>query len=131
MMVHRPKTTKVVKMQRQPNHGALQGRSHNVRAINPRPRRRPSLKRMIGLGSQVLDRLLNNPALVQDPEMHEEVLGIWNTLEVAWTSTTADRRVALTRLQNHLRDWTADDAWVADDKAVQRYRRKLHEALDH
>lgn len=108
------------------------GRTHQVRAVNPGlAPRKPSLKRMVGLGSQVLDRMLQMPELGDDAEMRAEIMDVWKALEVAWTSTQGDRRVALTRLQEDLRQWTSAEAYVADDNAIQRYRRKLHLVLDH
>lgn len=108
------------------------GRTHQVRAVNPGPKpRKASLKRMVGLGSQVLDRLLQNPQLAEDEAVREQIMDAWRALEVAWTSTQADRRVALTRLQESLRQWTSEEAIIADDDAIQRYRRKLHLVLDH
>lgn len=116
--------------------GAPGTRTINVRAVNPgppagRPRRRTGLKRMVGLGSQVLDRLRNEPRLADDAAFQEQLLGLWGDLEVAWNSTRADRRTALTRLQTALRDWTSEDAAIAEDVGVQRYRKQLHLALDH
>jgi len=111
-----------------------------VRAVNPepprlrpggRPRRRTGLKRMVGLGSQVLDRLLRDPRHANDPQLSARIQTAWDDLAVAWNSTRADRRVALTRLQEELRAWTAEDADIAQDRAIQHYRKQLHLTLDH
>jgi hypothetical protein len=82
---------------------------------------------MVALGSHILNRLLPDADQALQAEIREQ----WDTLAIAWPSTTADRRVALTRLQAALASWTAEDAHVADDAWVQRYRRQLHLVLDH
>jgi hypothetical protein len=86
---------------------------------------------MVALGSIALDRILKTPALADDDALRAEVLEVWQALALAWKTTRGDQRVALTRLQELLRAVTAEDAFVADDLPVQRYRRQLHQALDH
>ena len=60
-------------------------RQHTVRAVNPGPRgvrrRRPSLRRMVALGSLILDHLLATFG-AEDPSAEEQILAIWEALEV-------------------------------------------------
>jgi hypothetical protein len=105
--------------------------AHTVRALNPGGVRQPSLKRMIGLGSVILHSMKVHPGLAEDASMQDEIMQAWRALEVGWKSTRGDQRVVLTQFQETLRAWTAEDAYVADDLAVQRYRQKLHQVLDH
>lgn len=123
---------RILTMVRRPSEASGSGKTVNVRAVNPGRRlRKPSLKRMLTLGSQVLDRLHKSPEFAGDAEMKAQIQEIWETLGVAKRGSRGDRRVALTRLQAKLREWTQQDAHVADDVAVQRYRRQLHLVLDH
>lgn len=111
---------------------------YKVRAVNPSvtktsaktsspPGRRPSLKKLLGQGSQVLDRLAK-----KDPHYGQDGRQCWELMEVAWNSASrADRKTALTCLQIKLQQWTAEDAEVAADGGIQKFRKTLHLALDH
>jgi hypothetical protein len=89
--------------------------------------RKTSLKTMLGLGSQVLDRLQH-----LDPHYRSSAQATWKRMQIAWDSgQRADQRAALVGLQSVLTQWTAEDANVAGDKTVQGYRKKLHLVLDH
>lgn len=117
-------------LQRQPTTLAERGQQaiYRMRTVNPRPPgRKASFKTLLGLGSQVLDRLGR-----QDPHYVQDGLRCWTMMEAAWNSPSrADRRTALTCLQVKLQQWTAEDANVAGDADVQQFRKVLHLALDH
>lgn len=85
---------------------------------------------MVVLGSRVLNRLMAYDYVQEDPELLVQIGDIWKTLETAWEGTQADRIAALTRFQRLLLTWS-EDADVAEEHAVQSYRRKLHLFLDH
>ena len=115
----------------QPLEEAVEGML--VRMVNPgsSPFRRRSQKsnfrRLLIEGSQVLDRLS-----AEDPYARQDGKECWTQMEVAFDSgSAADQRTALTCLQLKLWEWTAEDADVAGDVFVQKFRKALHSALDH
>lgn len=102
-----------------------------VRMVNPSPFRRrnqtSNFRRLLIEGSQILDRLS-----AEDSYIRQDGKECWHKMEVAFDSgVTADQRTALTCLQLKLWEWTADDADVAGDAFVQKFRKTLHSALDH
>lgn len=115
----------------QPKSLARQGQRAILRRTKAKalgtPGRKTSLKTMLGLGSQLLDRLR-----MADDHYQEAAKETWQRMQVAWNSgRRGDQRTALTGLQSDLARWTAEDANVAEDGAVQNYRKKLHLVLDH
>lgn len=80
-------------------------------------------------GQRCLEYLIKRvPACAAD----ERCRRAYEVLSVAFDQgSLADARTALTQLQTHLRELTEEDADVAADLELQRFRKQLHLILDH
>lgn len=130
-----------IKMRRNVGLALPVGGSSVVRAVNPGPG--ADLRSLAAEGTKVLSEAIKRSkklALEDDADLRRDALTkdelteaqrVWQSLQLAWSTTEADRRTALTRLQTILRRWTEDDANFSSNKRAQALRRALHLALDH